>query len=60
MINIFKLKEDSTRDEFANFLGLNELSELVHLANDDPEKFKMKMLMFLDMFEFWHTALKEV
>ena len=54
-VNVLELKDD--KDEFAEILGVNTFDELKEM---NPEIFKEKLLMLIDMFEFWHTALKEV
>ena len=55
-INILELNQGN-RDIFAGILGLKDWDEFKNLEKD---KFIKKLYMFLDMFEFWHTTLKEV
>lgn len=52
-INIMELKKD--KDEFAGIFGVNEFGKLQSM---NAEMFKEKLLMLIDMFEFWHTMLK--
>ncbi|MDQ7031099.1 MAG: CRISPR-associated protein Csx11 [Desulfonauticus sp.] len=54
-VNILDLK--GNKDNFAQVLGFSYFEDLNNLTE---KAFKEKMLMFLDMFEFWHTGLKEV
>jgi len=55
-VNIFELKKNKElRDGIFSIFGAGSFEEFT-------EKLKRKenILLFLDMFEFWHTALKEV
>jgi hypothetical protein len=54
-VNILELKEEQKRDEFVNVLGVDKFDELKEI---EAEKFKKKLYMLVDMFEFWHTGLK--
>ena len=54
-VNILELKDKEQQDEFAGVLGLTSFEELKNLSTDE---FKSKLLIILDMFDFWHTLLK--
>ena len=54
-INILELKNKEQQDRFAGVLGLTSFEELRNLSIDE---FESKLLMILDMFDFWHTVLK--
>ena len=54
-VNVLELRDN--KDKFAGILGVDKFKELEDI---NGETFKEKLLMLIDMFEFWHTALKEV
>ena len=62
-INIFGLntqnvdKNKLKKDEFARLFGVDTWGEL---ANMKPKEFIRCLWMFIDMYEFWHRALKIV
>ena len=54
-VNVLELRDN--KDKFAGILGVDKFKELEDI---NGETFKEKLSMLIDMFEFWHTALKEV
>ena len=54
-VNVLELKDNS--ENFAGILGVEKFEKLQDM---NPKEFKDKLKMLIDMFEFWHTALKEV
>ncbi|OQM46682.1 CRISPR-associated protein Csx11 [Anoxybacillus sp. UARK-01] len=56
-INIFGLDNASGKNEFAALFGLESWSRL---ETKDEEEFHSILLMFLDMFDFWHNCFKEI
>lgn len=54
-VNVLELKNNENKNEFAKILGCNDFEEL---KNMDNENFKSKLIMLIDMFNFWHTSLK--
>jgi len=56
-VNVLELKDNAEKNDFAQILGVERFNELKEMYT---ETFKGKLLMLIDMFEFWHTALKEV
>ncbi len=56
-INILELKNRKQKDDFAGILKCNGWNKLENLEGEELTKC---LYMILDMFEFWHTILKEV
>ena len=56
-INILELKDRKEKDSFAKILGTNSFDEFDNMKEDE---FQKKLYMLLDMFDLWHTILKEV
>ncbi|NSW90414.1 MAG: CRISPR-associated protein Csx11 [Firmicutes bacterium] len=57
-INILDLKGDKDKlNEFSTIFGKDNWDEL---ANTPSENFKKDLMMFIDMYEFWHKALKKL
>jgi CRISPR-associated Csx11 family protein len=56
-INILELKNDEQKNKIAGFLGSSSWN---NLFESDDKNIDENLYMFLDMFEFWHTALKEI
>lgn len=56
-INILELKTDEQKKEIAYFLGSSSWETLF---DSEDKNIDENLYMFLDMFEFWHTALKEI
>ena len=54
-INILELKNEEKKNNFVAILGLKTFKDLKTL---NSEEFRKKLLMILDMFDFWHTMLK--
>ncbi len=56
-INTFELKEETKHNKFAQLLGQKTWQDVENMPVADFEK---RLWQFLDMFDFWHTALKQV
>ena len=55
-INVLELNKDEDKlDKFAGILGVDKFD---NLQNIDADKFKKKLWMLIDMFDFWHSMLK--
>lgn len=54
-VNVFKLNEPALKDEFAGLLGEECWGNLSNMSAAD---FKQKLFSFLDMYQFWHSALR--
>ncbi len=54
-INILELNDEEKKNRFSAILGIDDFNSLKKIPS---EKFIEKILMLIDMFEFWHTALK--
>ena len=55
-INTFELKDNSIKDDFAQIFGKKSWNELEGLCE---REFRKELYKFLDMYEFWHSSLKE-
>ncbi|MGA1861436.1 CRISPR-associated protein Csx11 [Deferribacter thermophilus] len=59
IINILELRKNKeAQKHIQNIFGLNKNKDIFEELKDKLNKEKIKL--FIDMFEFWHTALKEV
>lgn len=62
-INLFNLNDQNRdkskikKDTFARLFGINTWEELTNMA---PKDFRQSLWSFIDMYEFWHQALKIV
>ena len=56
-INIFELKDDEKKNEFAKILWASNWNDLKEKSSDE---FKSLLYKFLDMYDFWHNCLKEI
>ncbi len=57
-INILKLKGDKDNlDKLSRIFGQESWEQLVSMQ---PDEFKKNLIMFIDMYEFWHKALKKL
>jgi len=60
-INVFELNKGKKeeiqvkKDEFARLLGQDRWEDIARMPADE---FKSRLLTFIDMYEFWHKALK--
>lgn len=54
-VNLMELKDEMQKYEFAGIMGAEKFNDLKDMNILD---FKKKLLMLIDMFEFWHTMLK--
>jgi len=59
-VNVLDLKSEEQKNSFAKVFVANKANEFDELKKTDAPLFKKKLLKFIDMFEFWHTAIKEV
>jgi len=66
-INIFDLKTDNEKDKFAHILiqptytdSATTVPKLENILIMPPNEFRRCLLRFLDMYEFWHTALRKI
>lgn len=56
-VNIFELRDDKSKDNFAKVFGKNIWEEIKGMPN---EEFKRELYRFLDMYDFWHTGIKKI
>ncbi len=61
-INVFELKNEKDRNEFAQVLGIEDWNVLKELSDNElsGNEFKRLLYMFLDMYDFWHNCLKKI
>ena len=61
-INVFELKNEKDRNEFAQVLGIKDWNVLKELSDNElsGNEFKRLLYMFLDMYDFWHNCLKKI
>ena len=69
-LNIFGLKDDNEgiheRDRFAREIFVlrqidgKTVSKWSDIESMSPDEFKRCLLRFVDMYEFWHKALKRL
>ena len=55
--NIFDLSSEESLKQFANIFNIKSWNELENL---DTSNFAKLLKMFIDMYEFWHQALKMI
>ena len=56
-VNILELEREEKKNEFAKVLGVSKFNEFNTMK---AEEFRKKLYILLDMFDLWHTILKEV
>ncbi|WP_207708026.1 hypothetical protein, partial [Clostridium sp. HV4-5-A1G] len=56
-VNVFELKDDEKKNEFAKILWASNWNDLKEKSSDE---FKSLLYKFLDMYDFWHNCLKKI